>query len=222
MVFVLHIILKILLYLLLFIVGLLLLLLLIPISYSGQLVTGDGFRVQFSLGWAWKLLGVNVEKAGETYDITFRMFNRKIYKLKRKKNEDNEKQLQQQYEKKEKAKVDERHFSLKNFTDRSLINEILGYFKRMLDVAKPKHLLLRGTYGFDDPSLTGIVYGITGIIKNIIPNARLDLTPDFTEQVMDLDFRADGSMSVGILVYQTIRTILKKPVRKTLFRKKKS
>ena len=54
--FILLIILKILLYLLIFIVGLFLLLLLVPINYSGQVLTADGLRVQLALGWAWNLL----------------------------------------------------------------------------------------------------------------------------------------------------------------------
>jgi len=217
-----YIIFKILLFLLLFIVGLLIILLLIPISYSGQLVTGGGLRVQVSLGWAWRLLGVNVEKEGEAYDITFRMFNKSIYKLERKKTGENGEQLKKQHEKKKKEKTDERHFHVKDFFDRAFINEILEYFKRVLDIAGPRYLQLHGTYGFDDPSLTGIVCGATGIIKAIIPNARLDLTPDFTGERMDLNLRADGSILAGRLVYQTIRTMLKKPVRKNLFGKKKS
>jgi hypothetical protein len=56
----------------------------------------------------------------------------------------------------------------------------------------------------------------------MLPNARLHLTPDFTREVMDLDMRVEGNMVVGSLAYQTIRTVLKKPVRKILFRKKKS
>jgi hypothetical protein len=81
---------------------------------------------------------------------------------------------------------------------------------------------LYGTYGFEDPSLTGIICGVTGIIKSIIPHARIHLTPDFTREVIDLDLRAEGSMVIGNLAYQTIRTVLKKPVRKVLFKKKKS
>lgn len=217
-----YIILKILLFLLLSIVGLLIILLSIPIRYSGMLVTSGGLRVQLSLGWAWRLLGVNVERDREAYDITLRIFNRSIYKLERKKSEENAEQLKEQHEKKEKEEKKRGQFSLNDFTDRALINEILEYFKRVLDIAGPKYFQLYGTYGFDDPSLTGIVCGATEMIKAIIPNARLELTPDFTGEAMDLNLRVDGSVSAGRLVYQTIRTMLKKPVRKTLFGEKKS
>ena len=219
---VLLIILKILLYLLFFIVGLALLLLLIPFNYSGQVLAAEGFRVKFALGWAWKLLGINAEIEGEAVAITLSMFNKRVYKLKSRKTGDKEEEPQPLSEKKEKEKKGRKGFSLMDFADKTLINEILEYFKRVLNIAKPKYFHLYGTYGFDDPSLTGIVCGVTGIIESIIPHAKVKLVPDFTEEVMDLDLRAEGSMFVGSLAYQTIRTVLKKPVRKILFRKKKN
>lgn len=222
--FIVLVILKILIYLLLFFLGLLLLLLLIPFNYTGQVLTSDGLRVQLILGWAWKLLGINAEIQEEDVDITLRVMNKRVYKFKGRAGSEGEKEEEskEQQEKKEKGKKDRKGFSLKELTDNTLINEILAYFKRVLNIAKPKYMHLYGTYGFDDPSLTGIVSGIAGIIKSIIPHARIQLTPDFTQEIIDLDFRAEGSMVVGSLAFQTVRTVLKKPVRKILFRKKKS
>ena len=215
------IVLKILLYLLLTLLGLALLLLLIPFSYTGQVMTTEGFRVQLMLGWAWKLLGINAEIEGEDYDITLRVLNRRVYKLKTGADREKEEEAKKQPEKKETDKKDKKGLGFKELTDRTLIKEILEYFKLVLNIAKPKYMHLYGTYGFEDPSLTGIVCGISGIVKGIIPNARIHLTPDFTREVMDLDLRAEGSMVMGSLAYQTVRTVLKKPVRKILFRKKK-
>lgn len=220
--FILIIILKILLYLLLFLIGLVLLFLIIPFNYKGQALTADGFRVQLSLGWAWRLFGINAELEGEDVDITLRVLNKRVYRLKSKGSKDKEEQPQQPPEKKEKDKREKKGFKLKELADMTLIDEILKYFKQVLNILKPKYMHLYGTYGFDDPSLTGAVCGVTGIIKSIIPKARLNLTPDFTREVMDLDLRAEGSMAVGSLAYQTIRTVLKKPVRKILFRKKRN
>ncbi len=219
---VLLIILKILLYVLLFLVGLVLLLMLIPFNYSGQVIAAEGFRVQLALGWAWRLLGVNAEIEGEAVDITFRILDKSIFKLKGGEADRSEEQPEKKPEKKKKEKKAGKGFNIKDVANRELINEILEYFKRVLNIAKPKYLHLYGTYGFDDPSLTGMACGVAGMINSIIPHARLHLEPDFTQEIMDLDLRAEGSMVVGSLAYQTIRTALKKPVRKILFRKKKS
>lgn len=216
------IIIKILLYLLLFIVGLLLLLLLIPFNYSGRVTAADSFKAKAAVGWAWKLLGINAELEGEAVDITFRVFDKPLYKFKSMEAQVPEEQEEKAPQQKDKGKKGGKGISFKDITDKAFINEILEYFKRVLSIAKPKYLHLYGTYGFEDPSLTGMLCGVTGVIKGIIPHARLHLTPDFTQEIMDLDFRVEGSMAVGSLAYQTIRTMLKKPVRKILFRKKKS
>lgn len=216
------IILKILLYLLLFVIGVILLVLLIPISYSGQVISADNFRAEVAAGWAWKLLGINAEMEGEAVDITLRVFNKRIYRLKSRQAADEEEKIPKQPEEKKKEKKPGKKLGIKDITDKALIGEILDYFKRILGIVKPSYLHLYGTYGFDDPSITGMVCGGTGIIRSLIPHARLKLTPDFTRTVMELDVRAEGSMVVGSLVYQTIRTMFKKPVRKIWFKKKKS
>jgi hypothetical protein len=216
------IILKILLYILLSIVGLVLLLLLIPFNYSGHVLASDGFKAQLAIGWAWRLLGINAEIEGESVDVTLRILDKRVYKLKGREADRSAEQPEHKLVEKKKEKKASRGFSFKDIIDRELINEILAYLKRVLDIAKPKYLHLYGTYGFEDPSLTGIACGISGMINSIIPHARLHLNPDFTQEVMNLDLRAEGNMVVGSLVYQTIRTVLKKPVRKILFRKRKS
>jgi hypothetical protein len=97
----------------------------------------------------------------------------------------------------------------------------LEYVKKVVSIARPKYLHLYGTYGFEDPSLTGLACGALGIIRTILPEARLNLNPVFDEEVLDLDFRVQGSMTAGSLAYQTVRTVFKKPVRKVIFNKKK-
>lgn len=211
--------LKILMYILLFLLGLAFLLLIIPVNYRGQVLTAEGFRAQFAFGWAGKLFGISAEIKGEDYDVTLRILDKRVHKLKSKGQEGEKKQSEQKTEKKAKEK---KVPGFREITDGALINEILEYIKRVLNVVKPKYIHLYGTYGFDDPSITGMVCGAAAAIKPMIPHARVRLYPDFTQEIIDLDLRAEGSMTVGSLAYQTIRTVLKKPVRKILFRKKKS
>lgn len=216
------IVLKIFLYVLLSLLGLAALLMIIPINYRGQVLTAGGLRTQLNLGWAGRLFGINAEIEGQDLDITLQVLGKNACKLKSRGTGTKKEKPEQKPEKAEKEKKEQRRPSLRELTDKAVINEILGYFKRVLNIAKPKYVHLYGTYGFDDPSLTGMVSGAAAIIKAIIPNARVGLYPDFTREVLDLDFRAEGSMTVGSLAYQTIKTALKKPVRKILFRRKKN
>lgn len=220
---VLIIILKILVNLLLVILGLVLLLLLIPFNYSGQVLAADGFKLQLAVGWAWKLVGINAEIEGEAVDITLRLLDKRVYRIKSRETVKEEEKAEKAPGGDEKEKKSgKKGLGIKDITDRALINEVLEYFKRVLNIAKPKYMHLYGTYGFDDPSLTGIVCGLTGALKSMIPHARMHLNPDFTQEILDLDIRAEGSMVVGSLAYETVRTVLKKPVRKIIFKRKKS
>jgi len=215
------IILKILLYLLFFIAGLALLLLLIPVSYKGQLVTADGFKAEVAVGWAWKLLGINAEMEGEAVNVTLRVFNRRIFRFRGGKGPVVEESEEKAAEEEKKEQKQKRDFSIKDVANKAFIEEITGYFKRVLGIIKPKYLHLYGTYGFEDPSVTGILSGAVGIIRSTVPDARIFLTPDFTREVIELDICAEGSMTAGSLVYQTVRTLFRKPVRKIWFRRKK-
>lgn len=216
------IILKIFLYLLLFLLGLAVLLLAIPINYGGQVLTTDGFRAQLNLGWAGQLLGIKADIEGQDLDITLRVLEKNVYKLKSKETGTKKEKPEQKPEKKEKDKKEKRGPKLRELTDKTVINEILEYFKRVLNIAKPKYIHLYGTYGFDDPSLTGMVCGAAAILKAMIPHGRFGLHPDFTREIIDLDLRAEGSMMLGSLAYQTLRTAMRKPLRKILFKKKKT
>jgi hypothetical protein len=218
---VLLIILKILLYLLLVILGLVLLLLLVPFNYKGHVETAEGFRAELAVGWAWKLLGINAELEGEAVDVTFRILDKRVYSLKREQAQEEE-QPQSEQQEPGKTRKARKGPSIKDLTNKSVLSEIVDYVKRVLEILKPKYMHIYGTYGFEDPSLTGMVCGAAGVIKGIVPNARLHLTPDFTREILELDLRAEGSMQVGSLAYQTIRTMLKKPVRKIIFKREKN
>lgn len=213
------IILKILLYIMIFLAGLILLLLVLPFDYSGQVLTADGFRVKLALRWAWKLLGISAEIEGEDVDIALCLLNARVYKLKGRDTRDKGKHSKVQ--KDEKKKKGRKSFELKDVTDKELMNEVIEYIKRMFCIIKPKQLYLSGTYGFDDPSLTGIICGAAGAIKSLIPHANLNLTPDFSQEILEIDLCAEGRIIVGSLAYQTVKTVFKMPVRKILFKKKK-
>lgn len=213
--------LKILLYILLFIIGLIILLLLIPVSYSGQVDTYGGFKAEVAVGWAWRLLGIKAEMEGEAYDMNLLLFNRRIYRIKGNKAVEQEEASEEKAKEEPKKKKKGREFGIRDILDKSLFTEIKEYFKRTLGILKPKYIHLYGTYGFEDPSITGMIAGAAGIIKGMFPHAKVSLSPDFTQEILELDFRAEGSVVIGSLAFQTLRTAFKKPVRKIWFRRKK-
>lgn len=214
-------ILKIILFILVFILGLFMLLLLIPVSYSGQVDTYGGFKAEVAIGWAWWLLGIKAEMEGEAYGMNLLLFNRSIYRIQSNKSATEEAAPEENPKEAPKENKKGRKFGIKDILDKALFNEIKEYFKRILSILKPKYMHLYGTYGFEDPSITGMLAGAAGIIKGMFPHARISLSPDFTQEILELDFRAEGSVVIGSLAFQTLRTALRKPVRRIWFRRKK-
>lgn len=213
------IVLRILLYILLFIIGMILILLIIPVSYSARVLTAGGFSTVLTMGWAWNLLGINAEIKGEDIDAYICIFGKEIYKLKSKEAAEKKDKIEKKHEKKGKRKKGRRGPGIKDIADKALLDAIMTYIKKVLSIAKPKYFYLNGTYSFEDPALTGMVCGAIETIRGIIPGARLNLAPDFAGDEIDIDFRTGGRMIMGSLAVQTVRTILKKPVRKVLFKR---
>lgn len=213
------IILKIFLYIMLFLAGLAVLLLVIPFSYSGEAMIFEGCKLKINLGWAWNFIKIRADIEDEDVSVTFRVLDKSVYRLKSDKSEEEEEPKQKEPEKEKKRK--KRGPALKDLTNKEFIHEISEYIKKVISIAKPKYLHLYGTYGFDDPAFTGLACGFLGIVKAMVPDARLELSPVFDEEIIDLDFRVQGSMIAGTVAYQTIRTVFKKPVRRILFKKKK-
>lgn len=106
--------------------------------------------------------------------------------------------------------------------EKSSGNNIMDFISRQL-FAAVKDLLgklirawhlninLAGIYGFEDPSLTGIVMGLIATFQYV--SGSIDLSPDFTEAVVDIQGSIRGwFVPLQVLVIALV-FIFKKPVR---------
>lgn len=86
-------------------------------------------------------------------------------------------------------------------------------FLQKLRDALHLRLNLSGLYGFDEPDLTGITLGALAMMANT--NVRLDLKPDFTRGVLELEGGLQGwliplhiiGIVIGFLFKKSIRAI---------------
>ena len=90
----------------------------------------------------------------------------------------------------------------------------------MMNIVKPKHVNVSGTYGFDDPSITGIVCGIISIINAAVPNGVINVEPEFEDEVYDIEIKVKGRIIGCIILFKTLRFVMNKEVRKNIFSKK--
>ena len=96
---------------------------------------------------------------------------------------------------------------------------IKDFLCKIFENIKPEYFKVKGVYGFDDPSTTGMTYGIISMLK-AFRSFKVDIFPVFTEQIIDIEIETYGKTKIINLIIIFISTIFKKPIRKLIFRKK--
>lgn len=210
------IILKILLILMLILLSILALIIFVPFKYllKGKIDGSIGGSIETI--WLFGLVKFLVYKYEDKPEIRIVICGLKVFS--KKLIEDNETK-EKKSDKKEKSKKKSK--SKRSF-GKDLLLEFFKYFKDIINIVKPKHFKISGVYGFEDPSLTGMLLGIISIIKGAVPKAQIYVDPDFEEELMNIDAEIYGDIKVFVICYRTLKLILKKEVRKFLFKKSKT
>ncbi|HWP95432.1 MAG TPA: hypothetical protein VN426_01135 [Syntrophomonadaceae bacterium] len=87
------------------------------------------------------------------------------------------------------------------------LKNLLGKIIRALHL----NMNLSGTYGFEDPSLTGMVMGLIATLPGI--GGSIDLHPDFTQSIVDIRGSIRGWFVPLQILAIGVVFIFKKPVR---------
>lgn len=107
-----------------------------------------------------------------------------------------------------------------NLFTKKVINIFIDYLKEILNIIKPKYIMINGIYGFDDPSITGFVCSFISIINTVLPNNEINLVPVFDEINCDIKFIVKGRIYLFVIAVKTIILLMKKEIRKIMFSKK--
>ena len=212
-------ILRIILYLFAALLFILITLLVVHFSYRGEAAVSGEISFSYRVGWFWNLINVRGTKGDENLKTEVYLSNKRLFTIKTKaKAEDKAKQVEPKVEEKESAKGVN---NLRSMFDMKLIKEGFNYLKKIIKQISPKYLHLHGTYGFEDPSVTGMTAGFIYTLQNAWPQSKIQLQPCFTEEILDIDFKATGSISVGSIAWDTARFVLKKDIRTKIFKRNK-
>ncbi|MCB2294307.1 DUF2953 domain-containing protein [Clostridium algoriphilum] len=188
---------------LLIILGLILLILFAPFKYSVLVLIEEKTNINLYLNWAILKVEFLIEEKNPNIKIYIFGKHIRINSPIRKKS-----QLKNKREKK-KTEMPNKEFFI----------EMFSLSKKVFKVIKPKEFIATGTYGFEDPSITGILNIVLIFIAEVIPWAQIDLNPVFEEEVMRVEIRTYGSVSLIILILIMPKYVFKKEVRKVLFHK---
>ena len=108
-----------------------------------------------------------------------------------------------------------KHKKFKNLFNRQLFQEIKYYCFDIIELIKPEKFEVRGTYAFDDPSITGVICAI----RPFISFCDLNITPDFEGNDSDITVIIKGKVRLIVIGFRTLKFILNKRVRKIIFSK---
>lgn len=189
----------------------------IPFKYFMNGKIDDSIGGHAEARWIFGLVKVIVYKYEDEPQIKIIICGLNIYsrKLIGENNEKKGKEASKKIRKKKESKS-------KRNIGRNLLMEFFKYFKDIINIVKPKHFRISGQYGFEDPSLTGMLLGIISAINGVVPKAKIDVNPDFEEETINLEVEIYGDIKVCEICYRTIKLIIKKEVRKFLFKKSKT
>ena len=96
---------------------------------------------------------------------------------------------------------------------------IFNIFEAVLRSISVKKISIDSTIGFDSPAdtaiISGYLWGLASII-NIIPNAYLNVEPDFHEERIDGSFVIELKLILLWIAIEGLKALTKKPVRSLL------
>lgn len=199
---------------------LLITLLVVPFQYKGEAAVYGGLVMNYQIGWFWNLFNIRGSRQEDVQTTAVYLSNKRLFTVKARSEKPKvDKNAEQPDEKTiEEAKEEN---GLKSLFDTKLIKEGLNYLKKIIRHISPKYLHLYGTYGFDDPSLTGMTAGFIYTLQGTWPQSRIQLQPCFTDEILELDFKAAGQVSAGKLAWDTARFLFKKDIRAKIFKNRK-
>jgi len=105
----------------------------------------------------------------------------------------------------------------------SIINHSFALLKRIFAVCRPKHCVIKGKYGAEEPHTTGLVLGAVGALA---PQIGIDthIEGDFESPALQLDIDIKGNLRIYALVIPTVSFLLKPEIRSiiksTIFKRK--
>lgn len=206
------IILKLILVLLIVVVFASILLIIIPFKYeiSAKTLTKDQFII-LDVFCIFKLLRIRLSVVDNNLTLSFFITNNLIFTQYLQQGSNNRiRNTKRVY----------KHILKKHFS-RMFLSCLLSYLKDIFIIIKPSRIKIHGTYSFQDPSITGILSGFILIANNVIPFTNISLQPSFDGEKININADISGQILLLTIILKTLKFILKREVRKSLFKKSK-
>lgn len=213
---------EVLIYILLALVVLLVIILVAPIHFAGRIEYAESFNLQGQVRWAGGLLSIELMRSEGTFHGTWGFLGWQKAISKNEAKSPDSKSPPGSKKPRTPKKSSHSKSDLSAFMNPQLFVALKNVFLKLVQALHLK-LQLSGIYGFDDPSLTGVMVGAIAALNR--DSSFIDLDPDFTREVVDIRGSIGGWLSPLQIIVIGLGFIFKKPVRaiwwpKIKFRKK--
>jgi len=103
--------------------------------------------------------------------------------------------------------------SFKEFLRPDILKEALSTLVKLLKHFQPHTLSVSAKVGFNDPMMTGLLYGLLSQFHFLIYKHDLHVQPVFDEEVLEGKFLIGGRVWIPSLLFMILGFLLSKPVR---------
>jgi hypothetical protein len=185
----------------------LLLLLVVPFSFSAQFRRDGINHFAASVYWLWGGVSLQAENTSGTFKAG--PFTAKKFSFKR----DSKAAKHKKKDQPEKTHRSTKSSNIKQYLDAALIS---AFLKSLFQAWAALSLRAEGraVFGFEDPSLTGMVCGLLAAAGLYYRHTALTLTPDFLEPGLAGYLSIQGRFTVGRLLFIVFKFLLSQPVRR--------
>lgn len=190
------------------------LLMVIPFEYNLNFQISENISFGADISWMFRFIKVNVTNKEPDLKINLLIGNKRFWSIKPSKTSANNKN--------KKVKRKKTRSKSKGLFNINVLKYLISYFRDVLKIIRPRGIEIKGEYGFSDPSMTGFLCGIVPIISEIFPFSSLQLQPVFDDETMNIQSRVWGKIILFFIVFRTLKVILKKEIRKILFKRRKT
>ena len=183
------------------------LLLVVPFSFAAQVRRDQINHFAASVSWLWGGVSLHAENTSGAFKAG--PFTSKTFSFKRD-------STAAKLKKKDRPEKKRRSTKTSNITQYLNAALISAFLKSLLQLWEALSLRAEGraVFGFEDPSLTGMVCGLLAAVGLYSRNPALAITPDFLEPGLAGNLSLRGRFTMGRILIIAVKFLLSRPARR--------
>lgn len=209
---------------LLALVGLIVLLgIILALPFHYQLATGfssDEWFIRSKTRWAWGVVTLDSLTENGVSKVHLKLLGRPIQlgrrklKMSSKSTSESQKQASQPSQQPSaSSKAQHPLASVRRYLNRPILKTTRRLLERLYHALHLEAIVVRGQYGFEDPTRTGLVAAWGSTVGGALPWLRWRMQPDFTQSLLNIEVDLRGWLSPEILLIYAMEFGLSQAIR---------